>query len=497
MQVAIFRIAALSLVLVLAPAGFPKTLAAPRTGVKKPKRTRQDEGKAYSLENIMKSPREYLEREVFFYCRFASTANLFKNVNTRFNSTEHVNFAVWPDKTVLWDENGRRNILPTLYIPKNKPELLKVLREVGKYELVAVTGVVLNVYANYPWISVTNIEKAEMPGDRLSESAIEHMQSGLEALNAKYGGVAARHFEQALQTGLPPEYLPQAYEKTAYGYLLDNRLGKARDYLRMAVECNMDDPALNLALADITLKMGDPAEALAHCEFSLEASGRYPQIYGIMGEARSLMGDYAKAYSDLNAAAGTPGITPMEKAMVNVRRARIYLRSGRNSDAARIYAAASEPDAPLAGESWLHNEIGLFYEKLYLLGGPVSYLDSAAASYNEAAALARLDVLPLYSLAEVELRRRKASAAKSFDKVREVLERIRQIDAEYVPAKIIEGRALFGEGKTNEAESRYQIVASQIGDNAISLLALAEAYMELNRPDDAVDAIRRARRMEP
>ncbi|MDR2390687.1 MAG: tetratricopeptide repeat protein [Planctomycetota bacterium] len=493
----VFRILILMLSLWLVPAGNPTAVAAPRGGGKKSRISRQKEGKAYSLDDILKEPRNYLEREVFFYCRFASTANLFKNINTRFNSNEHANFAVWPDKTILWEEKARKTLLPTLYVAKNQTELVEALRTAEKYELLAITGVVMNVYANYPWIFVTKIEKVELEGDKVSDVAIEHMQNGVESLAAGSGGVAARHIEQALQTGLPPEYRSAAYEKAARAYLMDDRLDKARDYLRMAVESKPDDADLNLALADVTLRMGDAAEALAHCEFALEGSGRHPQVYGIMGEARSHLGEYAKAFADLNAAAGTPGITPRERAMVNVRRARIYLRSGRAPDAARVFAAVSQPGDPLAGESWLHTEIGIFYERLFLEGGPGSYLDSAAMSYEEAARLARLDPMPLYSLAEVEIRGVKVTGSSSYDKVRAILERIAKIEPDFVPAKIIEGRILFAEGKPNEAESRYQMVAAQIGDDAVSLMALAEAYLELGRPEDAAGALRRARRLAP
>ncbi len=470
--------------------------AAPRTGVKKPNRSRPDADRAYSLEDIMKEPEKYLEREVFFYCRFATTANLFKNVNTRFNSNEHANFAVWPDKTLLWEAEGRRNILPTLYVPKTRPELLDTLRDLKRYELVAVTGIVLNVYAKCPWILVTNIERVELPSDRLCEPVIEHMQNGHEALRANFGGVAARHYEQALQFGLPPEYRAKAYEQLAQAYLLDNQLDKARDYLRLAVESDRSDSLLHLALADVAVRIGDPGEALAHCEFAMERSGKHPQVYGLMGEARSMMGDYVKAFEDLNTAAGTPGITAREKAMINVRRARIYVRAGRYPDAARVYAALSEPGETLAGDAKIHNEIGLFYEMLYLDTADARYLDSAYAAYEEAAKLNRFDAAYLYNMAEVEFRRQKLSAAPDYALAKSLLERIHGLEPEFTPARILEGRILYAEGKAEEAEYRYQSVANQIGSDATALMALAEAYLDIGKNREAGAAIRRARTIQ-
>ena len=471
--------------------------AAQRTRQRKVKGERPNQTEAYALDDIMKSPKEFLERDVMFYCRFATTANLFKQINTRFNVNSHVNFAVWPDKAVLWTADGRKNVLPTLYIAKNDPEVLDVLHDVKKYELIAVTGRVLNVYARYPWILVTKIERIEKPSERLCEQVVEHMQSGLNSLDAAAGGAAARHFEQALQFGLPHEYRAAAYKQLAQAYLLESKLDRARGYLRQAVEINRSDPVLHLALADVCLQMYDPGEALAHATFALERSGKYPQAYGIKGEALSLLGDYAKAFNELNTAAGTPGITPREKAIISLRRARIYSRSDRPTDAARIYATISEPGEVLSADANVHNEIGLFYEKLFLQSGDERYLDSASAAFGEASRLATLNPIFLYNQAEVEFRRQKFADEPDMDKVLEIIEKISHIDPDYAPARLLLGRVYFHQQKAEEAERIYQSVAPQLDKDSMALLALAEAYIELGRYEDAIVAVERAREYQP
>ena len=470
---------------------------AQRTGARRARVSRPDADKAYALQDIMKDPKNHLEREVFFYCRFATTANLFKNINTRFNQTQHINFAVWPDKALLWDVEDRKQILPTLYIAKNDSETVEALRKLKKYELIAVTAYVQNVYAGYPWMLVTKIEAVELPTEQVSDMVIEHMQNGNEALRSEAGGAAARHFEQAIQFGLPPEFRAKAYEQLARSYLLDNRLDRAREYLRQAVELDRRDPILHLALADVAVRMGDAGEALAHCEFAREHSGRYPQVYGIMGEAYALNCDYVQAFSHLNTAASTPGITPREKAMVSVRRARIYVLSNRFADAARVYATISEPGEALAGEGWLHNEIGLFYERLYLETGDERYLDSAFSAYEEASRLSRMDPSVYYNMTETEFRRQRLQEEPNFAQLKELIERINQVEPDYAPTRILEGRVLFNEGKLEEAEYRYQTVASQISENPVALMALAEAYLDLGRYGDAAEAVERARCLQP
>ncbi|MCL2001433.1 MAG: hypothetical protein FWG74_08375 [Planctomycetes bacterium] len=488
---------------------FGEAPAASRIIGKKPAHSRVNADKAYSLEDIMKDPEIYIEREVFFYSRFASPANLFKNVNTRFNANEHANFAVWPDKTVLWESEARKNILPTLYIPKVEPKLLDILRGLKRYELIAITGVVLNVYAKCPWILVTKIERVELPSDRLSEPVIQHMQNGHEALRANFGGVAARHYEQALMFGLPPEYRAKAYHQLAKAYLLDNQLDKARDYLRLAVECDRTDSLLHLALADVAIRIGDPDEALAHCVFALENSGKLPQIYGLMGEAKAMTGQYVNAFEDLNIAANTPGITPREKAMINVRRARIYAKAERYSDAARIYADMSNPGQILAGDIKLLNEIGLFYEMRYLDNGEARTLDSAYEAYEGATKLNQNDVTSLYNLAEAEFRRQKARQKASelpeyeqtdgpnYELAEELVNEIFLREPEFTPARILQGRIFHATGRTEQGDESINSVKDQIGSNGVALLALAEAYLEFGMNREAGAAIRRAMSIQP
>ncbi|MDR0361154.1 MAG: hypothetical protein LBJ46_00470 [Planctomycetota bacterium] len=464
---------------------------------KPPPDARANKDKAYSLDDIMKAPEQYLEQEVFFYCRFATTTSLYKKVNTPFNPNEYSNFAVWPDKAILWDKEGARNVLPTLYVSKNDAESVDILRMLEKYELIAVSGTVKNKYAKFPWILVDKIERVELPRDRLCDTTVQHMQNGSEALACGNGGAAARHFETALKFGLPPEYYIRAYEQLAKSYLLIDDLPKAQEYLRLATEKGTSDAALHLALADVCLRMDEPEEAIAHCVFAIEKSGKLPQVYGMKGEARAIMGDFITAFNDLNVAAGTPGITPRERAMVDVRRARIYIRTDRHADAARVYAAVTEPGGPLAGEAWLHNEVGLFYESIYINTGDPRYLDSAYTAYEQAVSLNRLEPGYMYNQAEVEFRRQILSETPNFEKVHSLLEEIEQVEPDYVPGRVLLGRVLFHEGRGDEADQLYHTFADRIGDDPMALLALAEAYIDQGDGGSASMLIGRAFAIQP
>ena len=114
-------------------------------GARGQKIARKDADKAFDLNEIVRLPKHHLERQVFFYARFAAHTELFKLVHTRFDKREHANFAVWPDKTILWDENERKDKLcPTLYVSKWDKDSLEVLRKLEKYDLIAITAQVLN-----------------------------------------------------------------------------------------------------------------------------------------------------------------------------------------------------------------------------------------------------------------------------------------------------------------------------------------------------------------
>ncbi len=455
------------------------------------------DGTSYSLSTVMDEPNRFVDRDVLFLCRFAATAKLFNSDTRAFTPARHGNFAVWPDRTVLWEEEGRKNVLPTLYINKSDRDIAATLSRLQRYDLIAVTGRVVEVRSGFPCVLVSRIEIVADPSAKLSAPVIDQMRRGVEALRIEAGDAAARHFEQALVLGLPSEYRAKAYEQLAQANLLAGRLDLARNCLQHAIRFNNDDPVLHTALADVALRMNSPQEALAHASYAVEKSGRLVQAHGIRAEALAAVGDHKAAAAALVDAGGSRDATVREAAMLDIRRARVNLLAGNTVAAASAYDAASDRNAPLAGDAWLHKEIGLFYEKLALESGEAGHLDKAFAAYETAVRLDADDAEAMYSLMEVEFRRQKLSPEPNYSALVAMAEAASANHPGYAPARILEGRVLFAQGRTEEAESRYQSVVNRVAHDCAALLSLAEAFVELGKPDEAAATIARARTVQP
>ncbi|MCD8351088.1 MAG: tetratricopeptide repeat protein [Planctomycetaceae bacterium] len=455
------------------------------------------DGASYSLTTIMDEPNRFVERDVLFLCRFAATAKLFNSDTRAFTPARHGNFAAWPDRTVLWEEEGRKNVLPTLYISKSDRDIAATLSRLQRYDLIAVTGRVVEVRSGFPCMLVSKIEIVADPASKLSAPVIDQMRRGVEALRIEAGDAAARHFEQALLLGLPSEYRAKTYEQLAQANLLAGRLDLARNCLQHAIRFNNDDPILHTALADVALRMNSPQEALAHASYAVEKAGQLVQAHGIRAEALAALGDHKSAAAALVDAGASRDASVREVAMLDVRRARVNILAGNAEAAVGAYAAAADANAPLAGDAWLHKEIGLFYEKLALESGEASHLDKAFAAYETACRLDKKDPEALYSLMEVEFRRQKLSQEPDYRALVAMAETVSANHPGYAPARILEGRVLFAQGRTEEAESRYQSVVNRVAHDCAALLSLAEAFVELGKPDEAAATVARARSVQP
>ncbi|MCD8138777.1 MAG: tetratricopeptide repeat protein [Planctomycetaceae bacterium] len=455
------------------------------------------ESASYSLTTIMDEPNRFVDRDVLFLCRFAATARLFDSESRAFTPARHGNFAAWPDRTILWEEEGRKNVLPTLYIKKSDRDIAATLARLQRYDLLAVTGRVVEVRSGFPCVLVSKIEIVADPSTALSAPVIDQMRRGVEALRIEAGDAAARHFEQALVLGLPGEYRAKAYEQLAQANLLAGRLDLARNCLQHAIRLTDDDPILHTALADVALRMHSPQEALAHASYAVEKAGPLAQAHGIRAEALAALGDHKDAAAALVAAAGSRDASVRELAMLDVRRARVSALAGNSAAAVNAYAVAADSNSPLAGDAWLHKEIGLFYEKLALESGEADHLEQAFAAYQSAVKLDQKDPEALYSLMEVEFRRQKLSEEPDYRALVAMAEKASATHPGYAPARILEGRVLFAQGRTEEAESRYQSVVNRVAHDCSALLSLAEAFVELGKPDEAAATVARARSVQP
>lgn len=431
-----------------------------------------------TLAELLKAPDGYAGKEVVFRCRFAEVGELYKAANTRFTSSDHVNFSAWTETAEVWTEEGRQQTILSLYVARRGRGLLKVLEKLEPYDLVVVTGRVASVYSGTPWILVSRIEPQEGPDARIDPEAVANMRLGLEALAAEDGATANRHFEKALAADLPPSHVAAAYEYSARASLLTGDYAAARERLETALAGGRNEPTLRLALADICLKLGRADEALGHAHAAMRQRDlRIPGL-GCAAEARAMRGDLVSAFNDLNLASSTEGITPRESALLDVHRARIYKRAGRPGDAVVLYAELTGSGSALADEPWLNAESGAFHEALYLAGNGIAHLDIAYADFERGLEPGRAGIASLQKMAEIEMRRQKVVVNPNLARAEELVGRMHALMPDHPPTRILEARLLCAKGDTVGAAKICALYEGKVRDHD-SLTALAEAYADL------------------
>lgn len=455
------------------------------------------------LEAIMKSPPAFMGREVRFTARFALRGNLFKLYNTRFNSGEHANFAVWGMKTRLWDKASRRNVLPTLYIDKSKAMLFETLRGLERYDKIEVNARIVSTYAGLPWLYVDGITKlAETDDDgepmTISETAITHVRNALVLQEQGRSLLAARHLESALDTGVPMESEAFVVRNLAKSYAEAGKTGKAIKYYTEMLEDDPEDAEAHLELAKLYLKDDQATNALESAETALKLSQDYPEAYAVKGEALGKLGRVEEALESSDMAATMPGNTPYQIGMAHVYKARILATAGQYADAVREYANAIGDGSDLAGASWLRKEIGLLYEERFDATGNVQFLEDAKQQYDNANVLSNNnDPEGLYFAARTAYKRAKAEKTGNYDDALTLIQESLTVEPRHIESMLLKAEILFAQGKDQEAEAIFEKVANMNGHDVKPLLTLADYYERNDQIAKARTVYEKALRIEP
>jgi len=160
------------------------------------------------LETLMKNPAMFRSVPVYFKCLMGKTGKVYVPMNTHFTAGNAINFGVWPEKTKLWLENeARDHYFPLLYLPKKSPEF-PVFRDIKKYEVVEVFGIVRDTYAGLPWIEVTSLKRVRDPEtgaylNHFTDESLFFIKNALEYVKSKEYDFAIEDFSNALKRNLP------------------------------------------------------------------------------------------------------------------------------------------------------------------------------------------------------------------------------------------------------------------------------------------------------
>lgn len=150
---------------------------------------------------LLQAPAQYRHQAVAFACRFTKEGTLFRQGPSPYSPDRHLNFMVWPVEAPLWEKSARRQLLSSLYVSRANEEAVSVLRGLGRYDTVKIVGVVEDVYANLPWITVEKI--VPIPGERLDDAMLQQVAQGRDYLKSGNREKAELCFEMALGNGAP------------------------------------------------------------------------------------------------------------------------------------------------------------------------------------------------------------------------------------------------------------------------------------------------------
>ncbi len=205
-----------------------------------------------NISDIAKNPLALKDKKVTFISRFAARGNMFKEKDEIFTPDQFENFSVWNNDIKFWKEKELNKVYPTLYLSKTNTKLINELRIINQFEKIEITGVVESLYANMPWIKVTDIRI--LKEDDLDQSMASQVARAIKFIDNNEFQKAKICFEIARERRVPL-YVNELIEnklteissimaereienkRQAARTILDNarNLAKSKDYSKAAV----------------------------------------------------------------------------------------------------------------------------------------------------------------------------------------------------------------------------------------------------------------------
>lgn len=233
---------------------------------------RQDPSAPYtivSLDQIARTPNEFLSSDVQFDCIFNQTnEDFFVPVYTPFSQERHISMSIWPVNTRLWDasENNKK-LVRTVYIRKDNPLVNHILR-LNQYQVMRVKGSVKSHFEGIPWIEVYLVETTGQMA--ITPKAFSLFLNGEQALQNNKLAEAIRFYELSAMAGLPAQPKKEAYVNLARALTAvktPQQVEEGRWYYARARELDPKDEMLAMesakaegAIADVGAPTPTPEE---------------------------------------------------------------------------------------------------------------------------------------------------------------------------------------------------------------------------------------------
>ncbi len=176
-----------------------------------------------TLEELIRSPKLYLEVPVKFTARYRGTETDYQVFRTPFTTVDFAVFSVWPGDARLWEAGERQKAIPYLFVEK-KGSVLPVFEELAKYQTVKIHGKVRAIYNGVPCIEVTSASSGPSPA--INDAKVKAFQITVESVedNPKY---AIDEFTKALAGPLPGVFVAGAQKYLGRSHFLRGEYEKA------------------------------------------------------------------------------------------------------------------------------------------------------------------------------------------------------------------------------------------------------------------------------
>jgi tetratricopeptide (TPR) repeat protein len=244
------------------------------------------------LTKVLETPSLFKNSTIRFNAKFTQTGNLSRVFHTKYDLSEYINLAVWPDEVKLWQKEGLKLFLPLVFVKKSSGNAT-VVGKLKKYQRIQITGLVTNDYQDQPWIEILDIKVLDK--NALSEEALYHIRLGDKY---HYGdnpaaskddkstvaniGVNLSHAEIEYNESLSFD-LSDVEKSAVYELLGDVQIKQGKNEeaiisLTEALKINEESGRSNYLMALAQLNVGNFAQGKIYCEKSLAVSTKNKEV---------------------------------------------------------------------------------------------------------------------------------------------------------------------------------------------------------------------------
>ncbi|HEX5137572.1 MAG TPA: hypothetical protein VFY93_11400 [Planctomycetota bacterium] len=232
--------------------------------------SRAGETKEVTLNEILKSPHDYLDVEVEFKVYFDALGKNFNPYFTQFGEDQYGNFSAWPIDARLYEKRDFERPYPFFFASKFTKAWKKV-KDIDHLRVVELKGVVRQVFRGQPWIEVLSWSSAS---GGLDEDDVRNVIHGDAAFVAGNYKEAAKLYDRADSSNLPDGVRADIQRRLGDACFHMGEYGDALDAYRTGLRCMPDNPVLRQG-ADAA----DAARQRARSERKGEAvDGAMPEV---------------------------------------------------------------------------------------------------------------------------------------------------------------------------------------------------------------------------